>query len=264
MKKILLLLIPLFSLISAITVSAENYENIKKEEIVQEYYPSRGNVVITTCSLHLRDAPDGHVLKTLEQGTMLIVNDISGDWAKVNGGWVYAGYLSESLSLSPIPVECDSKLASSCAGAVQNALSYVPDNVARKIAEKGYKIIITDSDVKKDNKYGEGDSNGDAVGCTVFPKKIILAEAGNEYLEWTILHELGHAYDHALGFISEEDYFQKIFIAEAETAAEEWEMDYVGTDSLELFADAFFRYIKYDTAYFQALPYLYEYISDIL
>ena len=155
---------------------------------------------LTTTVLNLRDNPSGNAIGKIEKGTLVHIYDVVDDWAKIDDGWVYAGYLTDADELSPISVECDSLLASSAAGHLQYALAKLPDEVEQMVADAGYRIILTDSELMQDNRYNEGYSDVDIYGVTIYDKKLLICEVGMSCFEYVVLHEIGHAYDDANGF----------------------------------------------------------------
>lgn len=138
-------------------------------------------------------------------------------------------------------------------------LGYVPEEVLEAITSFGYTIHLVDSLDKQYNlKY--------VSGLTIPEIKEIWIESNAEKYRQTVVHEVFHAFDHSLGFISGSSEFIAIYDEEKEL------MQVTGfisagqykANEKEYFAEACQMYVYDANTLKQSAPKTYEYIKNLL
>ena len=164
----------------------------------------------------------------------------------------------ESIPIEPV-YSADTFIISedtALAAKLNEYVGLVPDGILSDIQDFGYKIRLVD---KPNNQSG-------ICGITLTKKKEIQIQAIEKKFRRSVIHEIGHAYDHYTGWISESPDFINIFGEEKESFMVTGSKPdgYHKTNVKEYFAEAFQMYI-YDSATLQAsAPQTYEFMKSIV
>lgn len=144
---------------------------------------------------------------------------------------------------------------------VETIIGFVPDRVLQVIGD--WQVIVTDKDIAtiaghKGKKY---------CGVTLTKDKTIYLEATSSKFKKTVIHELGHALDYSLGFISGDTEFMEIY----ETEKDKFKVTmYIPFDNQhksnekEYFADSLQEYVLNPSSLESHTPKTYNYIKNLL
>lgn len=144
---------------------------------------------------------------------------------------------------------------------VETIIGFVPDRVLQVIGD--WQVIVTDKDIAtiaghKGKKY---------CGVTITKDKTIYLEATSSKFKKTVIHELGHALDYSLGFISGDTEFMEIY----ETEKDKFKVTmYIPFDNQhksnekEYFADSLQEYVLNPSSLESHTPKTYNYIKNLL
>ena len=236
------------------------------EENISEYYPQ--GKAFAVCSLNVRAAPDSssQIIRTLKQGDEVMVKEYSGDWAVLNDGFCYAGYLSSSWEPNGLRLSADSMEAAKYIGYAYSQFFTLPDAVLTRLED--YAIQITDSPIV--DHYGQ--EGIEAVGRTYTDgkdNKMWLA-ASVEAMQNTLIHESGHVLDHS-GLLrdgllySEYDEFRDAYEKEQQDFSEFYNcLEYNIYSRQEYFAESFKEYLSDGDTMKENFPQTYQFHKDLL
>ncbi len=218
---------------------------IFKEDIA-EYYPT--GKAYAVCHLNVRASPDisSQVTRTLEQGEEVTVKRYSGDWAALEDGYCYTGYLSSSWKPNGLDISADSLDSARYIGYAYSQFLSLPDVVLSCLTE--YKVMVTEGPIV--DHYGQ--EGIEAVGRTYTDgkdNKMWLA-ASVDAMQDTLFHESGHVLDHS-GMLkdgllySEYDGFQYAYEKEQQEFSEFYNcLEYNTYSRQEYFAESFKQYLS--------------------
>ena len=228
-----------------------------------DYLPDVGEIVYPTTDHNLRADPDGEIIGTLKAGEPLEIlgYDEDSEWAEISGGWCFAGYLSESPPVFS-EIKTDGSDGKKLVGFTNSEISDVPSEILDALAECGYEITITDSDLGLDNLYLDGTDCPESTGVTLLSDEVCLSyvEADPFAVRHSAVHEIGHAFCWLLG--------EPCYSAEFAYCYEE-EKEYADTghhrsDEHEYFASAFRDYLVEGESAFEDRSVTYEFMNEIV
>ena len=153
-----------------------------------------------------------------------------------------------------ISYSCNKKLES----VLQSYIDKVPKNILDAIQGIGYTIELVKDPGKE---YGYRN----ICGLTCTDEKRILIKASKSKFRRAVVHEIGHAYDDYLGWVSGSEEFKKIYKAEKNKFKVH---DYISTHYLdnerEYFAEAFQEYIYYPKKLKVNTPETYKFMTELI
>lgn len=228
-----------------------------------DYLPDVGEIVYPTTDLNLRSAPDGEVVGMLGAGkpVEILGYDSGSEWAEVDGGWCFAGYLSESEPVFS-EVKTDGSDGKKLLGFLNSEISDVPIEILDALADKGYEITVTDSDLGKDGLYLDGTDCPESTGVTLLSDSVCLSyvEADPFAVRHSAVHEIGHAFCWLLGEPCYSVEFGYCYEEEKEYA----DTGHHRSDEQEYFASAFRDYLVDGESAFDDRRATYEFMDEIV
>lgn len=248
----------LFSLglISTIALSSQVFASSALEE---DIYPLGDAYIVQDTDVF---TSDGEVLGTFHRGDTVNVDYQKQDYGVLpNGGMYKLGMVSKAQPVD-LEITYDGIESENYLGFANEIIAELPEKMIKALNDSGCKVIITDYDIGKDNYYGEGSDNPDWAAVTVTwsdDHSIIYVEHGKLCIEYSLLHEIGHAIDFLNGEVSSTDEFMQIYLTECTAIASE----YFKSTEKEYFAEAFSMY--YNSPERRAnMPQTYAYIDNIV
>lgn len=133
----------------------------------------------------------------------------------------------------------------------------IPTYLIQQLQADGWHIYCTSMDI--DAVY-YGSQFGAVMGSTNYDEYRILIEDRQDAVIEATIHEVGHWYDWHLGTITNSEEFMNIYYAETDSFRA-----YFGRrsyyDPMEMFAEAFWKYLTDNQSLQVASPMLYEFMS---
>lgn len=144
---------------------------------------------------------------------------------------------------------------------LQVYIDKIPDEVLYAIQSVGYRIYL----VKEPAKYFPEGGYKELAGLTDPADKKIYISKNKDYFRVAVAHEIGHAYDDYLGWISDSKEFKKVYKAEKKKfiSTSGVENSYFRSDRSELFAEAFSMYIHDRKILKKNTPKTYKFIVNL-
>ena len=144
---------------------------------------------------------------------------------------------------------------------LQVYIDKIPDEVLYAIQSVGYRIYL----VKEPAKYFPEGGYKALAGLTDPADKKIYISKNKDYFRVAVAHEIGHAYDDYLGWISDSKEFKKVYKAEKKKfiSTSGVENSYFRSDRSELFAEAFSMYIHDRKILKKKTPKTYKFIANL-
>lgn len=144
---------------------------------------------------------------------------------------------------------------------LQVYIDKIPDEVLYAIQSVGYHIYL----VKEPAKYFPEGGYKALAGLTDPADKKIYISKNKDYFRAAVAHEIGHAYDDYLGWISDSKEFKKVYKAEKKKfiSTSGIENSYFRSDRSELFAEAFSMYIHDRKILKKKTPKTYKFIANL-
>lgn len=140
---------------------------------------------------------------------------------------------------------------------IESYYTKLPQNIRTHLETLGWKYICSDADFG--SRYGFTES---ILALSVYDEKVIYID-NRQKAEDAILHEVGHAIDWSLGFVSYKKEFADIFYAEVETFRTISNTHTNNTCSpIEYFAEAFAWTITDPALMQEKCPTTYNYIIE--
>lgn len=145
---------------------------------------------------------------------------------------------------------------------LQAHINKIPDKVLYLIQSADYHIYI----VKDPTKYYKGKVKGALSGLTKYTVRKIYICNNARYFRVAVAHEIGHAYDHTLGWEHTSDEFKKVYEAEKSKFVSTCgvENSYYRNNKAEYFAETFSMYIYDKKTLKKNTPKTYKYMQDLL
>lgn len=139
---------------------------------------------------------------------------------------------------------------------INNKINKVPSNIYKMFDE--WSIYLTNENL--DNKYFEG-QYGHVPAVTVWSTKEIYIENNYDYLDMSILHELGHALDCELKIFEKNEWIN-IYNEEKDLAT--FMSNHCRSNIKEYFADSFLNYLENSEDLKEKCPKTYNYLNEII
>ena len=242
--------------------SAEySYQGLETYDV--DYEIPVGSVVYPVVDVETSVEPYGDSQSFFSAGeeTEILAYDEFGDWAETPDGWVPSGVLSEAPPV-PIPISCDGPNGERLAGFLNSEISIVPERILNELADFGYEIVITDSDLGKDDMYHDGTDAEESTGVTVIAEDFCKSclEADPFAIRYSAVHEVGHAFCAMLGFPCDSEEFAYCFEEESEYADTLHHME----NAEEYFASSFRDYVEDGEWAFYARYATYAYMDELV
>ena len=145
---------------------------------------------------------------------------------------------------------------------LQVYIDKIPDKVLYAIQSVGYRIYL----VKEPAKYFPESGYTALAGLMDPADKKIYISKNKDYFRVAVAHEIGHAYDDYLGWISDSKEFKKVYKAEKKKfiSTSGVENSYYRSDRSEFFAEAFSMYIHDRKILKKNTPKTYKFIRSLL
>lgn len=135
----------------------------------------------------------------------------------------------------------------------------IPSSVTQKLIASGWKFYLTAYEIQ--GLYYNGPVKGTIAGVTIYASKTIYIKARGTASKRAPIHEIGHAYDGYLGFVSYSQEFKDIFNQEKDSLKVYDKYDnHYKSSSAEFFAEAFRTYCYSPSALKNSAPRTYEFI----
>ena len=138
----------------------------------------------------------------------------------------------------------------------------IPYNIRKRLIDDGWQLYVTDKDIAQTFFYGQYSR---VAGVTVYYKNLIYFEDRQSAINISVAHEVGHAIDQTLGFISSSEEFINIYNQEKNNFVE------VGGSgsqargsSLEYFAESVQQYIYHGDSLKKNTPLTYQFIENAI
>ena len=145
-------------------------------------------------------------------------------------------------------------------GQINYELETIPTSLVQQFQADGWHIYCTDMNI--DAVY-YGGQYGSVEASTNYDEYRIIIEDRQDAISDAAIHEFGHWYDWHLGTITNTDEFMNIYYAETESFRNTFGYrPYY--DPMELFAEAFWKYLTNGQALQASCPMLYEFMSRYL
>ena len=145
-------------------------------------------------------------------------------------------------------------------GQINYELETIPTSLVHQFQADGWHIYSTDMNI--DAVY-YGGQYGSVEASTNYDEYRIIIEDRQDAISDAAIHEFGHWYDWHLGTITNTDEFMNIYYAETESFRNTFGYrPYY--DPMELFAEAFWKYLTNGQALQASCPMLYEFMSRYL
>ena len=139
----------------------------------------------------------------------------------------------------------------------------IPYNVRKRFVNEGWHIYVTDQNLAQ--TFYSGVYNM-VAGVTIYEPKTIYIENRKSAINVSVIHEVGHAVDCMLGFVSSSGDFNNIYNSEVlgfvEVDADDPE--HAKGSAIEYFAESFNQSILYPGSCSKNSPMTYNYIVNII
>lgn len=231
---------------------------------IEKYYPEKGKAY-TVNKTNVRKEPNGQVVKTLDPGAEVVILDYSDDWAKTKDGYIYAGLLTPEYD-GERQIHANDAESMKYEGLAYSYLTDLPEPVA-KLAEETPAYLQASKDAIKERD----DSFSDATsGYTEFypDHTAITVWANTVCMKNSLLHELGHVYDHELlpaGQYSNTKEWQLVCQEEADAVCKEVSKNSHNCENAEeYFAESVKLYIIDNNALKEWAPKTYDIMKGLL
>lgn len=143
----------------------------------------------------------------------------------------------------------------------KSLLSYadkVPDNILKAVKNMGYHLELVQEPGAEVGLRG-------ICGLTLPEQKRILIQAREYKFRRAVVHEIGHAYDDYLNWISCSDEFIRIYNAEKnDFVVHDYRSTHYLDNEMEYFAEAFQEYIYYPNKLKANTPKTYKFIKNLM
>ena len=138
----------------------------------------------------------------------------------------------------------------------------IPYNVRKRLINDGWQLYVTDKNIAQSFFFGQYSS---VAGVTVYYKNLIYFEDRQSAINISIAHEVGHAIDQTLGFVSNTEEFINIYNQEKDNFIE---VDGDGSQAKgsvsEYFAESIQQYIYHNDSLKKNSPQTYEFIKNAI
>lgn len=156
----------------------------------------------------------------------------------------------------------ESFISKSCNKSLNKSLlSYadkVPDNILKAVKNMGYHLELVQEPGAEVGLRG-------ICGLTLPEQKRILIQAREYKFRRAVVHEIGHAYDDYLNWISCSDEFIRIYNAEKnDFVVHDYRSTHYLDNEMEYFAEAFQEYIYYPNKLKANTPKTYKFIKNLM
>lgn len=237
---------------------------------IENYYPDPGTAyVIQKARLRVAASSSSTTKRTLNIGTKIHVLGYEGDWAKVEGGYIYAGLLSDEYTFK---ANIHGKNTNSLryAGHLYKAICNL-EGPLRSLAEST-PITLVDSQKELCNETeGLGERTaGYTIHYIGTDRSEIRIWANTGTMQKDIIHELGHVFDFSKegsegSIISDDKEWKQIFSEEKKEYFHKISSnEHYILNQQEYFASSIQSYITEPKELKEAAPKTYAYIHALL
>ena len=226
----------------------------------EKIYPI-GDAYIIDGITRVYATPERNVLRTLSKGDRVKIIGTEGNFGKLSdGGYIALRSVSKS-KLIEIPIRTDGKNSKEYKGYLNAVMSILPEELLSDLSISGCSITITDYDIGKDNRYGEGSSQEGWVAVTITSddSSSIYYECEKRGIDLSAIHEIGHAFDATIGYASDMREFEEIWKIESSYLAS----DYFKESKSEYFAESFNLYFT-SSGMRNVIPETFRYLDGVL
>lgn len=229
--------------------------------------PYPRNKAYPICRLNVRSGPntDCTRLYTLEAGEPVEVKAYEGDWADIDTGYCYAGYLTGTYE-GYLNLHAEDLISARYLGYAYSQIFQLPEPVLEAVRD--YEIFLCQK--VPGNFIGEEGKKLTVNGRTRTSRweKRIWLLSSMEAMEDTLFHEAGHAWDQSRAtetgtFFSEEGDFLEAFISERPSYPFQTHKANI-SNAQEYFAETFKELQKNPEAVKKFLPETYAVINEEL
>lgn len=138
----------------------------------------------------------------------------------------------------------------------------IPSNVRNFIERNGLTIYVVDYNLAK--KFYDGIYSS-VMGVTVYEEKTIYLENRKNAVTNATVHEVGHLFDGALGYVSNYSDFMEVYNAEKDIFVEYGTTSkYASTNPVEYFAELFQQTILHPESCAKNSPMSYNYMVELI
>ena len=238
----------------------------------QTTYPT--GTCYTIVDLNMRLQPDitGQFHSAIPYGTKLDVNHINNDWAYLPhyGTYVYAGYLAKKQPSVYFSITTDTLRAAKYAGQIIDLITDLSKPIQNIV--KQYTIELVSEPIKKTNSTNNGITLGYTTITENGQKKTIKIFTNDNYLKYTVYHEIGHILDywyanhHNDMYFSETKEIKDSFKKESDkiyTLIDSLRKTMI-TDDKELFAECYRIFLTNPQDFENAAPATFTYIQKFI
>ena len=151
--------------------------------------------------------------------------------------------------------------------AIQQLDTYVPEAVQRVLKNKGWNVYVTTDNIDQKYFFGAyGSVSGVAVANSSTKGSFVAVENREKAVLNSVVHELGHAVDYELGYVSKTSEFQRIFSIERSRFVPTVGIDaaHATSSSQEYYASAFDEYFRNPGNLSARAPLTYNYIASTI
>lgn len=228
-------------------------------ECIEDYYPVGDAYTINWLNVRADSTDTAPIIRTLKPGEKVEVLRYVGDWAKIEDGYCYAGYLS-SAWFGQLNIHGDTDDACRYLGYAYQQFGKIPENGLNLLQE--YDITLCENGVR--NVTGNNEVVAQGRTRTSSTEKKIWLEASVEALQDVPCHEAGHAYDHSFVFAGLEPPSSGTDFLEAFEHDNSNYLNYFETHEMnvqtptEYYAEAYKTYVLYPQKLKEVLPLTYQ------
>lgn len=175
--------------------------------------------------------------------------------------YVYSDCLSLSRIKDLLNIRySDESIDTSYSDIINSEVSILPGKLLNSFIDSGWVVEVTDKDIGKMFTNGKFKN---VKGLTVYRDRVIYLSSIQKDITDSVLHEFGHWVDMCKGFISDSKEFLSIYDLESDSFVSTFNVDFY-YNNMEMFAEAFYRYLVSGDVLKANCPETYKFISEIV